>query len=36
VDSYDKSAYGLVPEYNEMNNVWPVLSNDIYLPLIIR
>jgi hypothetical protein len=32
---YDK-PYGLVPEHNERNNVWPALSSRLYLPLVAR
>jgi hypothetical protein len=36
IDNYYYPPYGLVPEYNERNNVWPGLSNRLYLPLIAR
>jgi uncharacterized repeat protein (TIGR01451 family) len=41
VDAYDKNSYGLVPEYNEMNNVAGPLSladyqYEVYLPLVVR
>jgi hypothetical protein len=42
VDNQPPSPYGLVPEYNEMNNVagpvgpWPDYPYDVYLPLVIR
>jgi hypothetical protein len=36
IDNFDKPPYGLVPEYDEENNVWPALSKDVYLPLVAR
>jgi uncharacterized repeat protein (TIGR01451 family) len=36
IDNYYDRPHGLVPEYNERNNVWPGLSNRLYLPLIAR
>jgi len=36
IDNFKDPAYGLVPEYDEANNVWPALSNGLYLPLVAR
>jgi hypothetical protein len=36
IDNFDDPPYGLVPEYDEENNVWPALSTDIYLPFVTR
>jgi uncharacterized repeat protein (TIGR01451 family) len=36
IDNFEDPAHGLVPEYNEQNNVWPALSKWLYLPLVAR
>lgn len=36
VDNHQFYPYGNVPEFDEMNNVWPRLENPVYLPLVAR
>jgi len=35
-DNFYSSPYGLVPEHDELNNVWPALSTRLYLPVVAR